>query len=165
MLPQRGSACRDLPGSWARRLHAVTPVRGSASLPKLHSNKSVLLQRASVFSKLLVHLCLAQLARTPVKQSTSKKETQETQCTQSWATDIPLHPGHQGCQKSQGHGGVPGVAAGLTHSFWCGTQHRGVPEEVSSCSPSPSTHTSPTGLDCTLSTCPSPLQHSHAHVQ
>lgn len=97
----------------------------SAWLSKLPRTAQEQISSASM-CKCFLQVAGAQLTRTPVKQSTSKKKTQESQHTQSWATDILLHPGHQGCQQSQGHGGVLGVAAGLTQSFWFGTQHGGV---------------------------------------
>lgn len=48
-----------------------------------------------ICSKPLVDLCLGQLTRTSVNKAELKKGKQETQHTQTWATNLLLHLGHQ----------------------------------------------------------------------
>lgn len=78
-------------------LHAIAPVHGSASLPRAATRAQQQISSALmyIFSKPLVDLCLAQLTRTSVNKAQLKKGKQETQLTQTWATNLLLHLGHQ----------------------------------------------------------------------
>lgn len=146
VLPQRGSACQDLPGSGAHRLCAVTPAHGSASFPELHKNESVLLQCASVFSKLLVHLCLAQLTGHLLNKAQARKRHKKANTHRAGPLTSCCTQGTKAASKAKGMAGCRELQQGSLKAS-------GVAPSTGE-SPSPLPHTSP----C-------PLKNSQAHIQ